>query len=126
VESCFSTVLAAILGASFVFLVFLLAVFLWRGFFVRQAWVSLCTSSSTSLRFFPLMFHLGDFVMFFYVCYLLINVFSLAGFFEEQVKCLPILYAFLDKAVILRGLYQLFEDPIVSLVTEFTIVRLLA
>ena len=72
------------------------------------------------------MFHLGDFVIFFYVFYLLINVFCLAGFFEEQVKSLPILYAFLDKTVILHGLYQLFEDPIVSLVAEFTIFRLLA
>ena len=72
------------------------------------------------------MFHLGDFVIFFYVFYLLINVFCEAGFFEKQVKCLPILYAFLDKAVILHGLYQLFEDLTVSLVTEFTIFRLLA
>ena len=81
-ESCFPTVLAAVLGASYFFLVFLLAVFLrWR-FLVRLSWVS-CTSSSISLRFSPLLFHLGHFVNFFHVFYLLVNVFSLAGFFEE-------------------------------------------
>ena len=67
------------------------------------------------------MFHLGDFGIFFYVFYLLINVFCLAGFFKEQVKCLPILDAFLDKDAVLDGLYQLFEDPMFSLVAEFTI-----
>ena len=124
-ESCFPTVLAAVLGASYFFLVFLLAVFLrWR-FLVRLSWVS-CTSSSISLRFSPLLFHLGHFVIFFHVFYLLVNVFSLAGFFEELVKCPPLLYAFLDKVVILDSLYQLFEDPVVGLVAEFTIFRLLA
>ena len=84
-----------------------------------------CASSSISLRFFPLLFHLGHFVIFFHVFYLLVNVFFLAGFFEELVKCPRLLYAFLDKVVILDSLYQLFEDPVVGLVAEFTIFRLL-
>ena len=40
-ESCFPTVLAAYLGASFFFLVFLLAVFFRWGFLVRLSWVYL-------------------------------------------------------------------------------------
>ena len=41
IESCFPTVLAAYLGASFFFLVFLLAVFFRWGFLVRLSWVYL-------------------------------------------------------------------------------------
>ena len=108
-------------SCSFLFLSCVLAC----GFLVRLPWVS-CTSSSISLRFSALLFHLGHFVIFFHVFYLLVNVFFLAGFFEELVKCPPLLYAFLDKVVILDTLYQLFEDPVVGLVAEFTIFRLLA
>ena len=89
------------------------------------SWVS-CTSSSISLRFSPLLCHLGHFVIFFHIFYLLVNIFFLAGFFEELSKFPPLLYAFLDKVVILDSLYQLFEDPVVGLVAEFTIFRLLA
>ena len=85
-----------------------------------------CTPSSISLRFSPLRFHFGDFVIFFRVFYLLVNVFFLAGFFEELVKYPPLLYAFLDKVVILDCLYELFEDPIIGLGAEFTIFRVAA
>ena len=71
------------------------------------------------------MFHFGDSVILFHVFYLLVDVFFLAGFFEEVVKYPPLLYTFLDK-VILDCLYELFEDPIIGLGAEFTIFPLLS